>query len=103
MSGQLIARRALALAAFVTVVLGGFAAAATGIAATPLPRATASATAGVTKTATTTPSDTDVDPADEPTDDGSDPTPDQTGTWLAIGGALGLSVLAGLVVALRRR
>lgn len=97
MSGQVTALRALALVAVLAVLLIGFGLPAASTVAAPLPQATTSATA------TTTPSDTEVDPDDEPTDDGSDPTPDQTGTWLALGGALALSVLAGLAVALRKR
>lgn len=101
MSGQVTARRALAVFAVLAVLLIGFGAPAANTVAAPLPLPLA--TASATATATTTPSDTEVDPDDEPTDDGSDPTPDQSGTWLAIGGALALSVLAGLVVALRKR
>ena len=77
-------------------------------AALPVPQATtaspgASRSAEAPASPSPTESDTDVDPADEPTDDGTDPTPGETGTWLAIGGAAALSVLAGMVVALRKR
>lgn len=75
--------------------------------AQPLPRATTATPSGSASARSTSPSptesDTDVDPSDEPTDDGIDPTPDQSGTWIALGAAATLAVLAGLVVALRKR
>lgn len=77
-------------------------------AALPFPQATTaspggSASAKASVSPSPTPSDPDDEPTDEPADDGTDPTPDQSGTWLAIGGAAALSLLAGLVVALRKR
>jgi len=72
--------------------------------AAPVPRAT---TASPSPTGTATPSpnqsESDVEPADDPTDDGSNPTPDQSGTWIALGAAAALSIAAGLVVVLRKR
>lgn len=101
-----VSRVAVAAGALVVLLLG-LAIPTVGNAA-PLPHATtASASATATGSAKATPSasesDTDVDPADDPTDDGTDPTPDQSGTWIAIGSAAALSLLAGLVVVLRKR
>lgn len=77
-------------------------------AAVPVPQATTASPGGsesakASVSPSPTPSDPDDEPTDEPADDGTDPTPDQGGTWLAIGGAAALSLLAGLVVALRKR
>ncbi|MFT3860515.1 hypothetical protein [Micropruina sp.] len=109
MSGRGLISRAVAAAAAVLVLLFGLVLPTADSSAVPRPQATTSAsTASVSPSASAspsgTPSDTDVDPSDdEPTDDGSDPTPSQNGTWIAIGGAVALALLAGLVVALRKR
>lgn len=110
MSGRMIVVRVAVVAGALLVWLIGFAVPAAGQ-AVPLPQATSSASKSSTPsksstTATANPSPSKskkkVDPA-EPTDDGTDPAPDQSGTWIAIGSAAALSVLAGLVIVLRKR
>ena len=78
------------------------------LAAVPVPQATtaspgASESPKASASPSPTQSDPDAEPPDEPADDGTAPTPAQSGTWLASGGAAALSLLAGLVVALRKR
>ena len=106
MSGRTVVIRLVAAIGAVVVLMLGIALPTVG-SAQPIPHATtASPTAtGTARSASPSPteSDTDVNPSDEPTDDGNDPTPDQSGTWIALGVAAGLAVLAGLVVALRKR
>ena len=103
MSGRAIVSQAAGAVGAAVIVLLGFAGPLVGHAA-PMPRATtASASPSASASASPTESDTDVDPADDPTDDGTDPAPDQSGTWIALGSAAALSLLAGLVVVLRKR
>ena len=100
-----LVRIAVAIGAVVVLMMG--VALPTSGMAQPLPQATTASpsASGTVRAASPSPteSDTDVNPSDEPTDDGNDPTPDQSGTWIALGVAAGLAVLAGLVVALRKR
>lgn len=111
MSGRNLVGRAVVAAAALLVLVFGLVLPTAGSSALPVPQATTgspspSGSAKATGTAKAKPSATqsdDVDPADEPDDDGSDTTPDQTGTWLAIGGAAALALLAGLVVVIRKR
>ncbi|MFT4218329.1 MAG: hypothetical protein QM619_14260 [Micropruina sp.] len=115
MSGRVWVGRMLAAAATLLVLVAGWSAATTGQAAVPLPQATtatptartsptpASPTPDASPTPSSSQSEVDVDPADEPTDDGSNPTPVQNGTWLALGGAAAIALLAGLIVAIRKR
>ncbi len=105
MSGRTkVSRVAVAAGALVVLILG-FVVPTTGAAA-PRPQVT-TATPSVSSSAKATPSatesDTDVSPQEDPTDDGTEPTVDQAGTYIAIGGAAALALLAGLVVVLRRR
>lgn len=112
MSGRNLVGRAVVAAVALLVLVFGLVLPTAGSSALPVPQATTgspspSGSAKATGTAKAKPSatqsDTDVNPADEPDDDGSDTTPDQTGTWLAIGGAAALALLAGLVVVIRKR
>lgn len=111
MSGRNLVGRAVVAAVALLVLVFGLVLPTAGSSALPVPQATTgspspSGSAKATGTAKAKPSATqsdDVDPADEPDDDGSDTTPDQTGTWLAIGGAAALALLAGLVVVIRKR
>ncbi|MFT4293893.1 MAG: hypothetical protein QM582_00595 [Micropruina sp.] len=103
MSGRGLIGRALTAAGVLLVLVIGFGTPATVHAAVPLPQAT-TATPSSSPKPSSSPSEADVDPGDDPADDDSaSPAPDQSGTWMAVGGAAAVSVLAGLVVALRRR
>lgn len=108
MSGSTkLARVAILVGALIVLALG-FALPSTSHASAPQPQATtASPSAAVSANASPTPSTSaspsDVDATDELDDDGTDPTPGQNNTWIAIAGAAGLSLLAGLVVVLRKR
>lgn len=103
MSVRVMAGRLLATGGALLVLALGLSVPTAGQAAVPLPQATASATPHGSPKPSSSASEVDDEPADDPTDDGTNPTPDQTGTWVAIGGAAGLAVLAGLVVAFRKR
>lgn len=103
MSVRVMAGRVLATVGALVVLALGLTVPTVGQAAVPLPQATTSATPHSSAKPSPSASEEDDEPADDPTDDGTNPTPDQTGTWVAIGGAAGLAVLAGLVVALRKR
>lgn len=109
MSRRSVARRIPAIAGTLLVLLTAlvpFTQSARAALASPAPQAT-TASPSPTGTSSATPTaketETDVDPADDPTDDGSNPTPDQSGTWIALGAAAALSLAAGLVVVLRKR
>lgn len=95
--------RLLAAAAAFLVLGLGLSVPATGQ-AEPLPRATTAPTSPqASPTASPSPSEANDDSADDPDDDGTNPTPVQTGTWVAVGAAAAVALLAGLVVALRKR
>lgn len=103
MTVRVMAGRVLATVGALLALALGVTVPTAGQAAVPLPRATTSATPPSSPKPSPSASEVDDEPADDPTDDGTNPTPGQTGTWVAIGGAAALSVLAGLVVALRKR
>ncbi|MFT3832942.1 MAG: hypothetical protein QM711_06440 [Micropruina sp.] len=100
----MVPRLLAAAAAFLVLGLGlGLSVPATGQ-AVPLPRATTvTASPQASPTASPNPSEANDDPSDDPDDDGTNPMPVQTGTWVAVGAAAAVALLAGLVVALRKR
>ncbi|MFT3970888.1 MAG: hypothetical protein QM695_11595 [Micropruina sp.] len=100
MSGRAKARVLVAVGAMVLLIFG-MSAPTVGQASAPVPQATTPA-ASPAPTPDSSPAST-AEPGDEPADDGSNPTPDQTGTWVALGAAAVVAALAGLVVALRKR
>ena len=102
-----LGRVAVVVGALLVFALG-FVLPITSHASAPRPQATTaspspSGSAEASPNPSASESETDVDASDEPDDDGTDPTPAQNGTWIAIAGAAGLSLLAGLVVVLRKR
>ncbi len=99
MSEQVKVRVLVAVGAM--VLLFGLNSPTAGQAVAPVPQATTPA-ASPTPTPSSSPAAT-REPADEPANEGSNTTPDQTGTWVALGAAAAVAVLAGLVVALRKR
>ena len=106
MSGRVRVFRVLVAVGAMLLLTFGLSAPTMGLAAAPVPQATTAAaspspTVGSSRPSPSSPSAGDS--ADDPSDDGSNLTPDQTGTWIALGAAAVLAVLAGLVVALRRR
>lgn len=101
MSGRTRFVRVLAAAAVLFVAALGVSVPTAGQ-ALPLPQATTAVTTPPAS-ASPAPSSTPPEDDDEPTDDGTNPMPPQTGTWVAVGAAAGVALLAGLVVALRKR
>lgn len=106
MSGRVRVCRVLVAVGAMLLLTFGLSAPTVGLAAAPVPQATTAAASPTPTTGSPRPSPSSSsadDPADEPSDDGSNVTPDQTGTWVALGAAAAVAVLAGLVVALRKR
>ena len=106
MSGRVRVCRVLVAVGAMLLLTFELSAPTVGLAAAPVPQATTAAASPTPTAGSPRPSSSSSsadDPADEPSDDGSNVTPDQTGTWVALGAAAAVAVLAGLVVALRKR